>query len=101
MPYDFANTILRSIDLQDQLNVKKQEMKTEEMHYNTQMAVQNRQFAFNVAKDTETRAYQQQQLVKDYFKSNSPIANLDPKVKALVQPDANGLASNEQISHAL
>ena len=111
MPYDFANTILKSIDLQDQLNVKKQEMKTEEMHYNTQLAVQNRQFAFNVQKDAETRQHQQQQeqykmyhdnqiATAKYFAGNSPYANLPKEEQALLKPDANGYVSNEQLSNA-
>ena len=44
MAYDFANTILRSLQTQDELNMRKQQMGLEEARFQQQIGQQNRQF---------------------------------------------------------
>jgi hypothetical protein len=106
MPYDFGKQILNAIALQDELGVKKDEQKIQRMQFNQQMAVQNRQFAFNVQKDAETRQYQQETLglkktetaIKEQefgLKNYTPYGSLTPELQKVVgKHDDNALIPN-------
>ncbi len=69
MAYDFANTILRSLQTQDELNMRKQQMGLEEARFEQQMGQQNRQFGLE--QDRLNATLQQNQEMNKFRQFNA------------------------------
>ena len=69
MAYDFANTILRSLQTQDELNMHKQQMGLEEARFEQQMGQQNRQFGLE--QDRLNATLQQNQEMNKFRQFNA------------------------------
>ena len=99
--FNFGDMIMRSIQNQDELNAKKQEMNLEQSRFNAQMGQQNREYSLQMAKFVNEQQNQQFTQNLDIAKYGQKNQEIDIQNQSLQERKQNDFDKSHIIYNAI